>query len=458
LNLLLEVALPGLERSHDLKRARASRIPKAIAEALESLLATQSAEELELGLVEISSGATPPRATKPPGSRSRRDAPRITFALASCQYPAGMLNYEIAEASYRRLASRLEPDSKKTKPQFLILIGDQIYVDATAGMFDPTDQFDRFVRPYNAFFRMHAVRNVLRRLPAYMMLDDHEIEDNWEPLAWRTKSDPNLELSRELYLRFQRAGGPPREKPIGDSKEPLWYTFEIDAFPFFIADTRTERDPRTAASIDTARIMSDAQFERILRGLSDQDDDVPKFIATPAILLPRRLRATQHNHPASALRSDAWDGYPFSFHRLLAYIAEKQIRNVVFLSGDEHLSCIAEATITPPGRRRPTSIRSVHASALHAPLPFANSVRDDFAACETFEFSLPRDGRLYAGVRLEGTYACKVSTEFAPAGDGFAVIQVLLDRGRWVVSCDFDRAERDIRGGGTTTGRATSAI
>ena len=69
---------------------------------------------------------------------------------------------------------RLDPASSP-RPQCLLLVGDQIYVDGTAGLFDPTSQFDRFVRPYEILYRMNPVRDVLRRLPAYMMMDDHEI-------------------------------------------------------------------------------------------------------------------------------------------------------------------------------------------------------------------------------------------------------------------------------------------
>ncbi len=363
----------------------------------------------------------------------------VCFAFSSCQYPAGFLDRTVAEASYRRLGALLDRGGPDL-PQCLLLLGDQVYVDATAGLFDPTTRHDRFVRPYQRLFQMKPMQDVLRRLPAMMMLDDHEIEDNWEPVEGDQALSAVLEQGRQSYLDFGRLAGQAPADPQGDSRQPLWYDFEIDGTPFFMADTRTERTARTAATIGNARIMSEAQFERLLGWLdAHKAADVPKFIASPAILLPRRLRATYRNHPASALRSDAWDGYPYSLHRLLAHIAEQEIRNVVFLSGDEHLSCLARARVTAPSGRS-ALVHSIHSSPLYGPFPFADSRPADLAGDETFRFGV-------AAAR----YTCAVDTEFAAPGDGFAVLQALkAENGAWRLRCTFDRAsgsqliERDL--------------
>jgi phosphodiesterase/alkaline phosphatase D-like protein len=124
--------------------------------------------------------------------------------------------------------------------------------------------------------------------------------------------------------------------------------------------------------------MSRGQFQALLAWLVTQQrnsGDVPKLVASPSILLPRHRRAARHDRPESALRSDGWDGYPCSFHWLLAHIAGNRISNVVFLSGDEHLSCVAKATITTPETGDSVVIHPVHSSPLFAPFPFANSIR-----------------------------------------------------------------------------------
>jgi phosphodiesterase/alkaline phosphatase D-like protein len=301
-------------------------------------------------------------------------------------------------------------------------------------LFDPSTRFDRFVLPYESLYRSRAVRDVLRRLPAYMLLDDHEIDDNWEPAAGADpRKDPHLQEGRRAYLDFQRRATPPRAAAgdhAGDD-DPLWFSFARGGFHFFMADTRTEREARGAATIERARIMSEAQFGKLLGWLDAQDRLMPKFIATPSILLPRHLRAIQNGHPASALRSDGWDGYPRSLQRLLAHIADKQIRNVIFLSGDEHLSCVARATVTSLQTGRSVSVYSIHSSALHAPYPFANSIPEDLVEKETFSFAPAGTGH---------GYRCAVSVERFIPGDGFAVLRVYREGGAWRFDCEFDRA------------------
>jgi hypothetical protein len=382
-----------------------------VQEALASLL-RQPFEELQPGLIE------------PGGSQPSE----LTFAVASCQYPAGFLDGDPAEAACRRLSDLLDRDGKPGALQCLLLLGDQVYLDATAGLFDPTAQHDRFDLPYERMLRMKPLRQVLRRVPAYMMLDDHEIEDNWEPVAGSDGSERNLVEGRSAYLRYQRLAGPELLPALGDSSLPLWYDFMVGEFPFFMADTRSERRPRSAETIDQARIMSKSQFRSLRRWLARQEKragDIPKFIASPACFLPRHRRAAQNRHPASALRSDGWDGYPRTFFPLLAYIAQKGIRNVIFLSGDEHISFATSAEITDQRSGKVARIHSIHSSGLYSPFPFANSVYDSLFCNEEFEFS---------------HYRCKlVPLDVAP-GDGFALLRVRRENGKWLLGWLFDRA------------------
>ena len=396
------------------------RMVDGVVEALEKLLQEKDAKSLRAGLAEIGD----------PSVVSRE----ITFALASCQYPSGLLEGKCASASYERLARRLDVGAEGERPQCLLLVGDQIYVDGTAGLFDPTAGFDRFVRPYEILHRLEAVRDVTRRLPTYMLLDDHEIVDNWEPRIDDVRPDPVMLEGRRSYLKFERAAGPKPERPIGDSTDPMWYRYTVNGFPFFMADTRTERRTRSVNDIERARIMSKAQFATLLNWLQAQEPGQPKFVASPAMLLPRHLRAIQHDAPVSALRADGWDGYPGSLYRLLAWIAANEIRNVVFLSGDEHLACVARATITPQ-TGRPVVIHSIHSSPLFAPFPFANSSREDLVANDEFDFAADVPG---FGMRH---CSCAVRTTFAEPGDGFAILRVTQKDGGapWRLSCTFDR-------------------
>jgi hypothetical protein len=378
------------------------RIPGEIEQRLDELLARPAAD-LEEGLIEL---ARPAPAT-------------LTFAVASCQYPANFLDGDVARRSYERLRRRVEAPDAGSRPACLLLIGDQVYIDATAGLFDPSALSDRYDLPYERLLQTTPLRHVLRRLPLYTMLDDHEIEDNWEPPSGCAKS---LERGRAYYLAYQRMAEPPRLPA-----DPLWYDFTAADFRFFMVDTRTERGPRTAANVAQAQIMYPVQLQALKDWMDDNHENrkgMPMFIASPASFLPRHRKAVHKPGGAGALRSDGWDGYPASFHAIVEHIAGKKIRNVVFLSGDEHISFATTAVVRDGAGKELTRFHSIHSSGLYSPFSFANSSQDNLACCEPFP---------------SGGYQCEISTEFALPGDGFALVRAWRENGGWRIGCLFDR-------------------
>ncbi|WP_193615728.1 alkaline phosphatase D family protein [Massilia sp. YMA4] len=406
-------------------------------EALAALLAQTPATELKAALITPDRPAVAPPSAKQAASSNDADggagAP-VCFAVGSCQYPAGLLDQVPAFASYRRLAQLLDSTDTTVKPDFLVLLGDQIYADATAGLFDPSALDDRHVRPYEKLLGNEDVRKVLR-LRVACMLDDHEIEDNWEPVTGQ-QGDANLAAGVAAYRKFQRGADLISHRGAArlHSREPLGFACEHRGLHFYLADTRTERDARTVANIRTARIMSDDSFAAMTTWLSDRHrlaPAMPKFLATPSIVAPGRIDAPSDLSVAGAacLRYDGWAGYPLSLRRLLAFIADHGIHGLVLLSGDEHIS--SEATLTIEGEGLPAvDVYAVHSSALYAPYPFANSREADMAErFYSFGFDYPDGGR---------RYRCTVRADYKP-GDGFALLTVRDEGGRWTVKADFDR-------------------
>jgi cholesterol oxidase len=353
----------------------------------------------------------------------------LRFAVGSCQYPAGLLDKDPAYRTYGRIAQRLQ---QADAPGLLLLVGDQVYVDATAGLFDPALPEEKYERPYKVLYTQPPVSAVGRRLQGvYCMMDDHELVDNWEPIGPKDPPDYG-ELIRAVdgYTKWERAQGPiVPAPPAGGGTAALHFTLDRPPVRFFVADTRTERKARNAATVDSAKIMSDAQFKALCTWLTTGAlADAPKVIASPSILLPRRLWAD--GHPAYAIRSDAWDGYRRSLHGLLAYIAKNKVTNAVFVSGDEHICCFTRATIRKVGEAGAgTVLHSIHSSPMYAPYPFANSVPEDLIGNETFCFSdpdVPAD-----------RYECTVQTAFPDCGNAFALITLEQANGQWGVKCEF---------------------
>ena len=381
-----------------------------------------------------------------------------TFALASCQYPTDMLERMPdftnlpdgplatpgpADASLLALGKIVLPPAGVGKPEpaaapptLLLLVGDQVYTDGTAGLFDPKAPDDKYRIPYLSRKEGRGLRDVkmgfgtrIQYLP-----DDHEIGDNWEPGG---PVDPKDGI--EGFWKYQRNV----LQPV--SGQPVWRNDLVhDGLPFFLGDTRTERDGRTVENVSrpdaygrtvqhwsSARIVGDAQFKALCDWLvAPGNAALPKFVATPSALLPRRLAVARD--PACALHSDAWDGYPRSLHDLLSHACDNNVEGLVFLSGDEHISNVVEACVTDS--RNPKNqcvLHSVHSSALYAPYPFANAIQEDFARSETFNFPDP----------YKGPYCCKVNTWYPPEGDGFAVLTAVPSSGgRWDLNVVFHGA------------------
>lgn len=390
----------------------------------------------------------------------------LRLALGSCQYAPGILDRGLADEAWQRLNARLAGENPEgARTELIILAGDQVYVDPSAGLFDPVRAYDRYRNPYDVWLSNPNTKAAMQRVPVVTMLDDHEIHDNAEPVCpppsrkkveqlmnegWvpleravakaaiaREEGDRNEGI--RSFLMFQRATAPAGE-PLPDriSKDKsLCFEFERNGVAIFMLDTRTRRGRRTAASKDPAKMLDDEEMMELKAWLISNRHR-PKLIVEPALLFPRHRQSVpallangQADVGGSAsLRSDSWDGYPDSCHELLGFIADQQITQAIFLSGDEHLGLFASATIQGPNAKAPVTIWTIHAPGLYTPYPFANASALDFMADETFEFQRGNEG---------GKYRCKISSKFFDAS-AFAMIS--LDQEptgqAWRLTCEMD--------------------
>ncbi|MGH1372668.1 MAG: alpha/beta fold hydrolase [Cellvibrionaceae bacterium] len=361
------------------------------------------------------------------------------FVVAACQYPPNMFDKRLAYGSYQRLSDHLDQQIRTSPaaltPQFAILMGDQVYTDPSAGMMDPTERFDRFVDAYHLWLQQRSVKSVLRRLPSFMMLDDHELLNDWDSAESTVGKASYGRDGKQAYWNFQRNLHQTPDK-VDLLQHPLWYRFEQNGFDFFMLDSRSERHGRSVNHTDSnagilplaqAELLSKPQLDAFKLWLLERpSDDRPRFIVSPSMLLPRRLHSAQS--PQSAILSDAWDGYPKTLFEVLNFIAEHDIKNLVFLSGDEHLSSLVDIHLTHSGKNTQTRVTSIHSSGLYSPLSFVNSKPELFAQRETFS--------------SDAQVQCNVSAEFFP-GDGFALISCYQQDSNWVMSCSFNREQGD---------------
>ena len=417
--------------------------PVAVVDSARALLADEEHggfAKLRTGLLPQQAAAAAPAtasrsAAKNPTDSSPAEAPPLRFVLASCQYPHDVLDRTpdpTAEGGYEpgppdlsmmELARvfkgrRAWPERDPEAPSVLVLCGDQVYVDATAGLFDPTTLYDRFRRPYTLIRQSRGGIELQRYQPArvHRLIDDHEIDDGWAP-GDNEKQAEYGRLGAEAYFELQRAHaigelGP--NDPLPQADEETLYG-DTD---FFFGDTRLHREVRTAADYKTKSILGVAQEERLHSWLRQppKSASAARVVATPAMLLPRPLAVLADAH--AALHCDSWCGYPKSLHALLALIARQRLAGLVFVSGDEHLSGVATITLYQGTELRAT-LWSIHSSPMYAPYPFANGDAAELAETDAFEVHHPLDGAV--------AFTCRVEFELAPPGDGFAVVTMAAD-------------------------------
>jgi hypothetical protein len=387
------------------------------------------------------------------------------FAVSSCQYPAGMLDGSVrvrsralddryigpSERSLWRLGERLEIDPSI---RFTVLTGDQVYVDRTAGLFDPSKLLERLAFAYEAFMLNAGLQRVLRvaGTDIFPMLDDHEVSDNWEPRPRGFGHDEiqdEIKQARHQYVERQRSMWPMsiRKKLNSKQNKQLWAATEVHGYPFFFTDVRTQRTGRTIENLrdGTATILGPDQPKDLFHWIQQQGpQDHPSFVVSSSILLPRYLSmqrcAVTSECMGLALQTDSWSGYPNSLHDLLAWVYDANAQRMVFLSGDEHLSMLATITIEcvdSPGKA--VTIHSIHSSALYAPYTFANSSAADFASPDCFAF----DHGIGAGKRR---FVCRVTTFFPHSGDGFTIVRPWrTGASSWRLDVEFDGAEGKVR-------------
>ena len=384
-------------------------------------------------------------------SRKLPDSTVFNFAFGSCQYPSGMIDNTLAFESYQRLADLVETQSEQS-PETLILLGDQIYADASAGLFDPLDSDDRYRSPHEKFFANLHVDRVARNIPIYFTLDDHEIDNNYEPYASLSSTHnkkPLACLESHIDQQTQRANDGINafnlyQRGIEESdatrspnnKVQLWQIIDTFASPFFVSDTRTERNNRSVASISDATIMSQDQFKALRDFMvKHKNNGRPVFITSASAMLPRINVAISEDesNPINSIRSDAWDGYPKSLHALMGLIYENNIRNVIFLSGDMHISSITKITLD--GKSRKVSFHSIHSSGFYSPYPFANSSKEELAQKDKWQFKIETE---VSTKKTTETLTCETETAFYP-GDGFAEMRVSKEAHGWKANVVFNR-------------------
>ena len=185
------------------------------------------------------------------------------------------------------------------QPDFALLIGDNAYNDVTAGT--EAAFWSGYKINRDSFFQSFA-----NHTPIFTVWDDHDYgTDDCD------SSYPLKNLSRAAFGKYWA------NPPYVEQNASIYYKFSAGDAEFFMLDSRWNRIPGIT-------MLGAAQ----LQWLKDQllaSSAKFKFIVSPVMV-----------SDFGSTGNDSWKGFPLERLSIFQFITQNNIKNVVFLSGDQH--------------------------------------------------------------------------------------------------------------------------
>ena len=192
-------------------------------------------------------------------------------------------------------------------PDFHLLLGDNVYADTT--------NRERLWSHYLEMRRVATFAAVLRVTPTYATWDDHDFAGDNLAGDVPGKAE-SLDAFREVWAN-PSAGLP--------GVPGTFFRFSWGDVDFFVLDVRYHRSPLAARNDARKRMIGDAQFAWLARGLA----------ASKA-----RFKVIASGSTIQKEGTDTWVSYNFELGRVLKTIADHRLGGVLWLTGDLHASLI----------------------------------------------------------------------------------------------------------------------
>ncbi len=258
------------------------------------------------------------------------------FVFGSCRYLLRLFGGSFFDSrgdkTYKSILNQL---NEGAETHAALMIGDQIYADDLNALAADA-ALDEFYKRYRDAFSQPYIRELMSRVPTYMTLDDHEIEDNWPTHSSEKDLVLKYPSAMHAYLTYQMSHSPLFETDghrLSGVPNHFWYSFQDGCCDFFVTDVRTERN--LSNDPEEREIINSIQLEALEKWLLDKSGNV-KFVVSSVPFFP----------DARSSSRDKWDGFLKQRSRLIDLIRKKKVKKTVFLSGDIHCSCTS--TLTSP--------------------------------------------------------------------------------------------------------------
>jgi len=280
------------------------------------------------------------------------------FIMGSCRDPWG----DKGEHSFNEIYEMASDEDER--PDFLLMTGDQVYVDHAHIFKKFRPKQKKYWKTYRKAYGLNNFSKSVRQLPCYMMMDDHEVQNDWTIAKFKYDVNNPIKRKRDFEMKTMQRGLhafeayqaclSPLVKSVDDfipatfvepdDKRRYWYKFQHGASSFFVLDTRGDSEVLTKNVEENKehekrepKILGEKQYSELEAWLKDGKGKV-KFIVSPIPLFPDTKALI--GSPA-----DKWFYAAKQRVKLLDLIRNNNlIPKVVFLSGDVHISGIAELT------------------------------------------------------------------------------------------------------------------
>lgn len=285
------------------------------------------------------------------------------YVVGSCRYLRLTLNTPARPEQGDRIFAAIQALNATAPLDGLLMVGDQVYVD-DLNIVAPDRDFASISLKYRTAFSQPHIRSLMAGTPTYMILDDHEIEDNWP--SRKGRNDQVLyDNAMRAYEIYQSSHSPAHSRlPTGEISRKAghyWYSFVNGDTDWFVLDCRTQRSHSD---------MLDPEQEAALLSWLTRSTAKVKFIVSSVLVFPDLRRNGD----------DGWKAYASQRLRILDTIRTRTIRNVLFVSGDIHgsLTCRLNHSQDPD-----CVIHSIVSS------PLCNSALLPYASAENLSLDVP---------------------------------------------------------------------
>ncbi len=282
------------------------------------------------------------------------------FTFGSCQQE------RFDEASY---FGDIFPVIAMENNAFFIEQGDWTYPDSTDTPADPQNYFsvdyNRVIDTYKARYTFeYPMYVLLENTPVAYTYDDHDVSDNDCDSTY-----PGIDNSIKGFIEMF----PGYNLPAPD--KGIWHKFTYGNSEIFMVDNRSKRSPNIDGMefitpdsaifnpADHHTILGTDQMNWLLEGLKNSDATW-KFISSGTPFNPGWRAAIEWALSFQGIvdqvvfpivgtvspteiaihAADKWSGFPNDIIKLISFIIENQIENVIFLTGDSHNAGLDDGT------------------------------------------------------------------------------------------------------------------